>query len=124
MSAAPDYLGSLDPNDPQTPSQQIANRLHAAILTGQLKPETKLPSQPFLAAHYGVARETVKSALRNLQAAGLIVSRKGSGSYVREKADIAFTQSSPELEAIALLRNDLVKLQERITAIETQLEQR
>ena len=87
MSAEADYLADLDPDDPRTPSQQIANKLRAAILTGSLKSGDKLPSQPDLAARYGVARETVKAALRLLQGDRLIISRQGSGSYVRAQTE-------------------------------------
>lgn len=87
MSADSDYLGDLDPDDPRIPSQQIANKLRAAILTSKLKPGEKLPSQPDLASRYGVARETIKAALRTLQAERLIVSRQGSGSYVRAQTE-------------------------------------
>ncbi|MBT2210322.1 winged helix-turn-helix domain-containing protein [Actinomadura sp. NEAU-AAG7] len=87
MTAETEYLGDLDPDDPRTPSQQIANKLRAAILTGKLKAGDKLPSQPDLATRYGVARETVKAALRVLQTERLIVSRQGSGSYVRAQTE-------------------------------------
>jgi len=87
MDANADYLGELDPDDPRTPSQQIANKLRAAILTGKLKPGEKLPSQPDLAARYGVARETVKKSLQVLHADRLIVSRQGSGSFVRAQTE-------------------------------------
>lgn len=87
MTDEADYLGDLDPDDPRTPSQQIATKLRAAILTGKLKPGHRLPSQPDLAARYGVARETVKSALRMLQADHLIISRQGSGSFVRAQTE-------------------------------------
>jgi DNA-binding transcriptional regulator YhcF (GntR family) len=78
----------LDPDDPRTPSQQIANVLRAAIKTGRLKPGARLPSQPELAKRYGVARETVKSALRTLTVERLIVSRQGSGVYVRAQTEL------------------------------------
>ncbi|GAA3961973.1 GntR family transcriptional regulator [Actinomadura viridis] len=87
MNVASEYLGDLDPDDPRTPSQQIATKLRAAILTRKLKPGEKLPSQPELASRYGVARETIKAALRTLQAERLIVSRQGSGSYVRAQTE-------------------------------------
>jgi DNA-binding transcriptional regulator YhcF (GntR family) len=87
MSEDSDYLSDLDPDDPRAPSQQIANTLRAAILTGKLHPGDKLPSQPELARRYGVARETVKNALRLLIADRLIVSRQGSGAYVRAQTE-------------------------------------
>jgi DNA-binding transcriptional regulator YhcF (GntR family) len=78
-------LFELDPDDPRTPSQQIANSLRAAILLDRLKPGDRLPSQHALCARYGVARETVKSALRILDREGMIVSRQGSGVFVRTR---------------------------------------
>jgi GntR family transcriptional regulator len=83
MSERLDYLDGLDPNDSRSDSHQIAHQLRAAILTRTLAPGAQLPSQPELAAHYGVARETVKSALRLLAAEGLIVSRQGQGTFVK-----------------------------------------
>lgn len=92
MSENLDFLGELDPDDPKQASQQIANKLRAAILTRRLAPGDKLPSQPELATRYGVARETVKRALDLLRTERLIVSRQGSGAFVR-----AQTQRAVEL---------------------------
>jgi len=80
-------LPELDLDDPRPPSQKIANALRAAIRTKKLGPGDKLPSQPELAARYGVARETVKAALGILKDERLIVSRMGSGSYVRAQTE-------------------------------------
>lgn len=77
------FLGDLDPDDPRQASQQIASKLRAAILTRKLSPGDKLPSQPDLAGRYGVARETIKRALDILRSERLIVSRQGSGAFVR-----------------------------------------
>lgn len=98
MSSDADKLAGLDPDDPRTPSQQIANALRAAILRGNYAAGDKLPSQHALVAHYGVARETVKSALRILDRERLIVSRQGSGSYVR-------TRQGHRLDLEGLLRS-------------------
>ena len=98
MSDDLDYLGELDPDDPKQASQQIADRIRAAILTGKLGPGDKLPSQPDLAARYGVARETVKRALDPLRAERLIVSRQGSGASVRAKTQRA-VELRPHIEA-------------------------
>jgi DNA-binding transcriptional regulator YhcF (GntR family) len=76
---------SLDPDDERPPYQQVAAALRAAILTGEYGPGDRLPSQERLSADYGVARATVQQALRLLREDGLIVSRQGSGVFVREK---------------------------------------
>jgi len=78
-------LRDLDPDDPRTPSQQIANALRAAILMGTFRPGDRLPSQHELSRHYRVARETVKSALQILDREALVVSRQGSGAFVRSR---------------------------------------
>lgn len=92
------YLGELDPDDSKQASQQIADRIRAAILTGKLAPGDKLPSQPELATHFGVARETVKRALDPLRAERLILTRQGSGAFVRAKTQKA-VELRPHIEA-------------------------
>jgi DNA-binding transcriptional regulator YhcF (GntR family) len=87
MSVDLDQLGELEPDDPRPASQQIANVLRAAILTRRFEPGERLPSQNELADRYGVARETVKSALRALRDERLIVTRQGSGAFVRSQTE-------------------------------------
>lgn len=77
--------GRLDDDDPRPPYRQIAAQLRAAILGGVLQPGARLPSQSELAASFGVARMTVAQALRMLKDDTLIVSRQGSGTYVRDQ---------------------------------------
>ncbi|MFI7469979.1 GntR family transcriptional regulator [Nonomuraea sp. NPDC049646] len=75
----------LDPDDPRPPYLQVAMQLRAAILTRKFAPGEKLPSGPELAKTFGVARQTIQQAIRELREDGLIVSRQGSGVFVREK---------------------------------------
>jgi DNA-binding transcriptional regulator YhcF (GntR family) len=93
-----DFLGELDPDDPRQASQQIAIKLRAAILTGRLTPGAKIPSQTELASRYGVARETVKRALDVLRAERLIVTRQGSGAFVRAQTQRP-VELRPHIEA-------------------------
>lgn len=78
-------MNGLDPDDPRPPYIQVANVLRAAILTRRLEPGERLPSQTDLASRYGVARMTIQQALRLLREEKLIVSRQGSGVFVRER---------------------------------------
>lgn len=78
---------SLDPDDPRPAFQQVSSALRAAILTKKFEPGDQLPSGPELAKHYGVARMTVDKALKMLRDEGLIVTRKGIGSFVRERTE-------------------------------------
>jgi DNA-binding transcriptional regulator YhcF (GntR family) len=80
-------MQDLDPDDPRPPYQQVANALRAAILTRSFQPGEKLPSGPELSKRYGVARMTVQQAIRVLRDEGLVVSRQGSGVFVRERTE-------------------------------------
>jgi DNA-binding transcriptional regulator YhcF (GntR family) len=80
-------MPDLDPDDPRPPYQQVAGALRAAILTRTFQPGEKLPSGPELAKRYGVARMTVQQAVRILRDEGLVVSRQGSGVFVRERTE-------------------------------------
>lgn len=63
---------------------QMANRVRDRILSGDLRPGDEVPSERALATEWGVARPTAARALQELRSLGLVESRQGSGSYVRE----------------------------------------
>lgn len=48
------------------------------------KPGERLPSEQELATEYGVSRQTMRRALATLQNEGLIVSRQGLGTFVKD----------------------------------------
>ncbi|MFE7666252.1 GntR family transcriptional regulator [Streptomyces celluloflavus] len=77
----------LDPDDDRPPYEQVASSLGAAIRTRKLAPGDKLPSHKKLTELYGFARATIQRALRDLEDEGLVVSRKGSGVYVRNRTE-------------------------------------
>ncbi|MCF3166545.1 GntR family transcriptional regulator [Streptomyces californicus] len=77
----------LDPDDSRPPYEQVASSLAAAIRTRRLAPGDKLPSHKNLTGLYGFARATIQRALRDLEDEGLVVSRKGSGVYVRNRTE-------------------------------------
>lgn len=87
VNRAPWQPEDLDPDDPRPTSQQIATVLRAAIQTRKLQPGDRLPSQNELAERFEVARETVKAALRVLREERLVVTRQGSGSFVRAQTE-------------------------------------
>ncbi len=64
----------------------IRQTLADGILSGQHPPGHRLPSESQLVQTFGASRPTVNRALRELQLAGLIERRVGSGSYVRGDA--------------------------------------
>lgn len=65
--------------------QIVAETLRAQILTGSLAPGDPLPTEHELAETFAVDRNgVIRPALELLRNEGLIVSRRGVGSYVRE----------------------------------------
>lgn len=61
---------------------EIQRDVERQILSGAWPPGTRIPSESELTARYGCARMTVNKAMSNLAAAGLIVRRRRSGSFV------------------------------------------
>ncbi|HKT01546.1 MAG TPA: GntR family transcriptional regulator [Rugosimonospora sp.] len=73
----------------------IADDFRRRITTGELPPGTQLPSEPELGKRYAAARETVRSAMRLLRAEGLLVMRRGYGTFVRQDSDRQAVQLVP-----------------------------
>lgn len=63
---------------------QMQTDLAARIATGEFGAGDALPSEEQLGRHYGVSRITVRKALEALEGQGLIVRRRGVGSFVAE----------------------------------------
>lgn len=72
----------LDRQSSKALYRQIEGFLKEEILSGVLQVDTKLPSTRELASSLGVNRITVSNAYAELEAAGLVYSRLGSGTYV------------------------------------------
>lgn len=74
---------SINPGSPVPPSQQIAAQLRNAIQGGVYQPGERLPSIPALTERYGVAKQTVQRAIDQLRLEGTLITKPGSGTYVR-----------------------------------------
>ncbi|WP_442868190.1 GntR family transcriptional regulator [Bradyrhizobium sp. CCBAU 25360] len=61
------------------------------IPNGTNQPDAPIPSTAILGEKFGVSLITIKRALRDLQAAGAIVSVAGKGTYVKKQARILRT---------------------------------
>jgi GntR family phosphonate transport system transcriptional regulator len=62
----------------------IAEELRRDIVAGSKPPGTRLPAEGELAERFGVHRNTVRQAVAALAAEHLVVSRRGSGTFVAE----------------------------------------
>jgi GntR family transcriptional regulator len=79
---------NLDPASDRPIYKQIADHLREAVARGKLHPGDQLPSETQLMEHYGVARMTIRSALRLLQDEGLTTAEHGRGVYVRARPPV------------------------------------
>ena len=79
---------AIDPASDRAVYKQIADHLREAIGRGRLKEGDQLTSEAQLIGHCGVARMTIRSALRLLEAEGLITAEHGRGVYVRARPPV------------------------------------
>src|SRR3990172_2536285 len=66
-----------------TKHQQVYSALEKGIPSGRWKRGERLPSEAELVRQFGASRITVGRAVRDLQLAGLVERRAGSGTFVR-----------------------------------------
>lgn len=62
--------------------RQLLQLLRQQILSGALAPAAQLPTEEELAQTYGLSRGTVRKAIEQLSAEGLVYTAQGSGTYV------------------------------------------
>lgn len=67
---------------------QVANYYRDLIASGVLAAGDEIPSERQLAIDWGISRPTATRALGALRTQGLVESRQGSGTYVRERVQL------------------------------------
>ena len=77
-----DHFSAITPN---RAFEEIADQIRGMVAAGRLRPGDRLPPERELAATFRVSRNTLREALRALELAGMIESRKGAtgGAFVR-----------------------------------------
>lgn len=68
---------------------QVIAQLRQQISRGEWPVGARIPPEPELAATFGVARNTVREAVRALAHAGLLQVRQGDGTYVRATSEVS-----------------------------------
>ncbi|MCC5947092.1 MAG: GntR family transcriptional regulator [Nitriliruptoraceae bacterium] len=95
--------------DPTPPYEQLRRQLVELIGSGRLEPGQRLPPVRQLASDLGLAAGTVARAYRELEAEGLLVTRRGGGTRVHPEGPVPAAPLSAE------------QLQEHATALVLQL---
>jgi DNA-binding FadR family transcriptional regulator len=84
-------LTTLAPIARQSVVDAVAERIRSEIVSGRLRPGSRLPSERELSLALGVNRLTLRASLARLEALGLLVTRHGAGTVVaswRERAGL------------------------------------
>src|SRR5208337_2410739 len=76
------YAWQLDRASRTPLTRQIYIQVRSAVLSGALRPGTRMPSSRAMASKLGVARASVILAYEHLQAEGYVESRHGSGTFI------------------------------------------
>lgn len=94
-------------------AHEVMNDLMGKIRNGLYKPGEKLPTEPEVMAEQGVSRTVVREAISRLQAAGLVETRHGVGTFVLP----ASSQPAHPLDfsTVVTIRDVLAMLELRIS---------
>ncbi len=76
---------------PEKLSHGVVRQIELLILRGILRPGERLPAERELSERLGVSRPSLREALADLQAAGLLTSRAGAGVYVADMLGSPFS---------------------------------
>jgi GntR family transcriptional regulator, transcriptional repressor for pyruvate dehydrogenase complex len=67
-------------------TDEAITKLRSMIQSGELRPGTRLPPEPQLAAQMGLSRSGVREAVKVLESARVLDVRRGDGTYVTSLA--------------------------------------
>lgn len=97
-------------------AQAVVDALAARVHDGRLVPGAQLPTEGGLMVEFGVSRTVVREALSRLQAEGLVQTRHGIGSFVREPEAAAASARAFRIapEQLETLRDVIAVLELRI----------
>lgn len=107
---------SLEPVRQLSLSDQVVERLRTEIVEGRWPVGERIPPEPELIASLGVARGTLREALRALQYSGMLDIRRGDGTFVSARSEVpgALARSGGTigdvLEARAAIEPQLARL--------------
>jgi DNA-binding FadR family transcriptional regulator len=102
---------------PRSLAHEVVDALAGRIRDGSLAPGEKLPTEAAFMEEFRVSRTVVREAISRLQAAGLVATRHGVGTFVVGLGDPATFRISPE--QLGTLQDVIAVLELRM-AVETE----
>jgi len=95
---------SVDPTSPTPIYAQLDRSIRAAIATGELEQGAQLPTVRQLAVDLAVNANTVARVYAQLERDGILETRRGVGTFVRESPSPQATRAHRERELRELIR--------------------
>ena len=89
---------------PRRLSDEIADRIKARIVSGDLAQGDRIPTEAKLVAQFGVSRSVVREAIAKLRQIGLVTTRQGVGAFVGNGAATVFQVDTETMRTIEDLR--------------------
>ena len=105
----------LKPKGKDSAVDYVVNQIKDLLITGKVKPGDKLPSEFELAEGFGVSRGSVRSAMKVIEAYGIIDIQPGDGTYVC--TDINEKSFNPLLFSLLILNpsiDSLIEFREKM----------
>jgi DNA-binding FadR family transcriptional regulator len=97
-------------------AERLVEALTGEIRGGVLRPGQQLPTESEAASRFGVSRTVVREALSRLQAAGLVETRHGIGTFVASRREAGLKADAAEIATVV----DLMAMLELRIAIESE----
>lgn len=102
---------------PRSLAHDVVDALAGRIRDGSLAPAEKLPTEAAIMEEFGVSRTVVREAISRLQAAGVVETRHGVGTFVVGMNDSATFRIAPQqLETL----QDVIAVLELRIGVETE----
>ena len=102
---------------PRNLAHDVVDTLGGRVRDGSLAPGEKLPTEAAIMEEFGVSRTVVREAISRLQAAGLVATRHGVGTFVVGMGDATTFRITPD--KLGTLQDVIAVLELRI-GVETE----
>lgn len=83
--------------------ERVVDQITNAIINGELKPGDKIPTEPELSVTFGVGRNSIREAIKILEAYGVLEIKRAEGTYIRQ--DYNYKMLYPILYGIILQKD-------------------
>lgn len=86
--------------------EHVYRQLRKAIVSGEVRTGSRLPSETGLAERFGVSRTVIREAIAHLRSEGLVVTYQGKGMFVASTSSanvLRFTGTRHDLESLSQL---------------------